>query len=167
MFPAGLGSGVSSDRGTARRHFAQVPRRELRQRRGENNSVAITMALRPSVTILEGGFWVLWMASPHYTRRQPEQKADFPGRELDACPFHLLPRAVAASSAATRLPKTPRCKLQKTRLEVVLPPELIPTLRALIASTPLMSLPLFCLPTPLAIAGPCLLSCPNVADKTL
>lgn len=57
--------------------------------------------------------------------------------------------------------------MQKTRLEVVLPPELVPTLRALIASTPLMSLPLFCLPTPLAIAGPCLLSCPNVADKTL
>lgn len=95
----------------------------------------------------------------------------FPGEGTRCVPLSPaapgLPRAVAASSAATRLPKTPRCKLQKTRLEVVLPPELIPTLRALIASTPLMSLPLFCLPTPLAIAGPCLLSCPNVADKTL
>lgn len=55
--------------------------------------------------------------------------------------------------------------MQKTPLEVVLLPKLVSTLWALITSTPLMSLPLFCLTTPLAISSvPCLLPSLNVAD---
>lgn len=55
--------------------------------------------------------------------------------------------------------------MQKTTLEAILLPKLVSTLQALITSTPLMSLPLFCLTTPRAISSaPCLLSSLNVAD---
>lgn len=76
-----------------------------------------------------------------------------------------LPDTISAFSAARRLLKTQRCKMQKTTLEVVLLPKLVSTLQALITSTPLVSLPLFCPTTPLAISSvPCLLSSLNVAD---
>lgn len=83
---------------------------------------------------------------------------------LSSAASSLLDTA-AAFSATRRLLQTQRCKMQKTPLEVALLPKLVSTLQALITSTPLMSLPLFCLTTPLAISSvPCLLSSLNVAD---
>lgn len=76
-----------------------------------------------------------------------------------------LPDTTAAFPATRKLQNPPSCKTRNTTLAAVLLPKPVSTLQDLITSTPQMSLPLFCLPTPLAITSvPCLGSSLKSAD---